>query len=243
MNDTADLTRKIRALLDKAERSEFEYERDAFTAKAMALMAAHQISQAMVDAAATNTDSPGSIVERTVSLGSGPYVRARLQLLTAVASAQSCRVLTAVRASGRDAFLHGYPADVERAEVLFTSLLVQAVAEANRLEIPTGLRAVTVRRSFLFGFAVRIDERLAQMKKDAVQDFAARSDATLSSVALVLTERDAQVDAYIRSRYGNVRSMASASPVSRTGFGDGQRAASSADLGFRQVGTQRMLAT
>lgn len=235
MNNTSDITRKIRALLDKAERSEYAHERDAFTAKAMALMAEHQITNAMIEAQRNLGSASETLLERTIILGSGPYVRARLSLLTSVAQANGCKVLTAVRAQHREAYVNGFLTDVDRTELMFTSLLVQAVQEANRQHIPTGLRAVAVRRSFLFGFATRIDERLAAAKADASAAYTSSDLKDAPSVAMVLADRDYRVDAYITKRYGKVRSMGNASPIVATGFAEGRHAASRADIGVRRL--------
>ncbi|HET8930431.1 MAG TPA: DUF2786 domain-containing protein [Acidimicrobiales bacterium] len=230
-----DIARRIRALLDKAENTEYLHERDAFTAKAMALMADYRITEAMVDAARDPSDRRGSIGDREIQLGSGPYVRARLALLGPIADANSTSVVTYVGWDGRIAALHGYDSDLARVEMLYTSLLVQATSEASRMAVPRGNKTVSVRRSFLFGFASKVGERLARANAAAARaaDTAgptAAADGRAVSVAMVLADRRADVDDYVKQRYGRLGTL-SAPRVSATGYGQGQTAGARADLG------------
>lgn len=232
---TTDIARRIRALLDKAENTDYLHERDAFTAKAMALMADYRITEAMVDAARDPKDRRGRIGDREIQLGSGPYVRARLELLGPIAESNTCSVVTYVGWEGRVAGLHGYDSDLARVEMLYTSLLVQATSEAARIAVPRGAKTVSVRRSFLFGFASKVGERLLQANAAAAR--AADSAATaaeagggVASVAMVLADRRADVDDYVKQRYGRLGTLRS-TRVSATGYGQGQAAGARADLG------------
>jgi len=232
---TTDIARRIRALLDKAEHTDYVHERDAFTAKAMALMAEYRITEAMVDAARDPADRRGRITDREIHLGSGPYVRARLELLGPIAEANTCSVVTYVGWDGRIAVLHGYGGDLDRVEMLYTSLLVQATSEAGRLVAPRGNKTVSVRRSFLFGFASKVGERLSQANAAATRTADAAATASGSAapsggVALVLADRRADVDDYVKQRYGRLGSLRS-TRVSATGYGQGQAAGARADLG------------
>lgn len=230
---TTDIAHRIRALLDKAENTDFIHERDAFTAKAMALMAEYRITEAMVDAARDPEDRRGRITEREVQLGSGPYVRARLGLLCQVADANSTSVVTHVGWDGRIATVHGYESDLARTEMLYTSLLIQATAEAGRVPVARGTSTVSVRRSFLFGFAAKVGERLVEVNRAAARSADAAPaphDAARSSVAVVLADRRADVDDYVRQRYGRLGTLRAAQ-VSRAGYGEGRAAGARADLG------------
>lgn len=234
---TTDIARRIRALLDKAEHTDYVHERDAFTAKAVALMAEYRITEAMIDAARDPADRRGRITEREIHLGSGPYVRARLELLGPVAEANTCSVVTYVGWDGRVAVLHGYGSDLARVEMLYTSLLVQATAEAARVAVPAGSKTVSVRRSFLFGFASKVAERLAEANAAAARaaesDGGAITGAGAGSVALVLADRRADVDDYVQRRYGRLGTLRRAA-VSAAGYGEGQVAGARADLGTRR---------
>ena len=203
--DQSDMARKIRALLDKAEATEFDSERDAFMEKAMSLMARYQISEAMVAASAPVADR-GKIIERVVELGSGPYVRARLRLISGVGDSQSCQVLTAVEWTGRVAYIVGFPSDVARTEMLYTSLLVQATTEASRIKSQSTIATSSIRRSFLFGFASAVCSRLAAIMAAATWEY--ERETGTKGVALVLADRRQDVDDLITKRYGKLGTTA-----------------------------------
>ena len=237
-NDTtADMARRIRALLDKAENTEFIHERDAFTAKAMSLMAEYRITEAMIDAQRVGADRRGRLGDRDIQLGSGPYVRARLALLTRVGNANGCAVVTRVGWDGRVAMLHGYESDLSRTELLYTSLLVQATSEASKIAARRGNSTVSVRRSFLFGFATKVGDRLDEAQAVAAEEADAAAPAASggqrsSSVAMVLADRSAEVDDYVKQRYGRLGTLPNAR-VSPEGYGQGVAAGARASLGTR----------
>jgi hypothetical protein len=82
--------RRVRALLAKAESTDFDAESEAFTAKAQALIAEHSLAAALRDGIGeTNTDGPDAIritVER-------PYEREKFQLLAKIAMANRSRAI------------------------------------------------------------------------------------------------------------------------------------------------------
>jgi len=134
--------RRIRGLLDKAGSTSFGPEADALYDKAAELMARHRIDAALLDASRAPVDrSP--VEERPVDLGSGQYVRARLQLIHHIATNHGCRLLTHTTRDGRVATVVGVADDCTRVELLYTSLLLQATrlaggAWAARSAAPTG---------------------------------------------------------------------------------------------------------
>ncbi|HSL58917.1 MAG TPA: DUF2786 domain-containing protein [Acidimicrobiales bacterium] len=228
MSTTASDTvlRRIRALLDQAERTPFPSEAETFAAKAAELMARHRVDEAAVSGP---RPEDRRIVEADVELGRGQYVRARLALLGVVADALDCRLLTSVRADGRRGHLVGHASDVERVELLYTSLLVQATRAAAAEAVPRGHTGVEFRRSFLFGFAHRVGERLTEHMASAVRD-APEPAAGTSSVALVLADRRAAADDFIASRYGRVGRLDPAAALSATAADRGRVAGERADL-------------
>jgi hypothetical protein len=232
--------RRIRGLLDQAERTPFPAEAEAFAAKAAELMARHRIDEA---ALVRRPDGPEAtrVVEIDVELGRGQYVRARLALLGEVADALDCRILTRVGIEGRIAHVIGQAADVDRVALLYTSLLVQATRAGTAEQPPRGHGGVEFRRGFLFGFAERVGQRLqaemaaAVARADAARpaaDAAAGSagDGPAGSVALVLADRRRHVDDWVRDRYGRVSTLAPASRVTRSSLSRGRVAGDRADL-------------
>lgn len=237
MTSTPDITtasdsmlRKVRGLLDKAENTEFEAEQDALFAKAAELMARYRITEAMIAGAKPKVDR-GEIIEHTVQLGSGQYVRARLALLCAVAENSCCRVLTRTGWDGRVGEIYGYESDVAAVEVLYTSLLVQATSAMRRATRPAGRSGLEFRRSFLFGFAHRVNERLVEANRSVADEVGDETAGqTSASVALVLVDRRQDVDDEVFRRVGRVATLGRAKAVTRDGYADGRDAGDRADL-------------
>lgn len=239
---TDDVLRRIRGLLDQAESTPYPSEAEAFAAKAAQLMARHHVDLAMLDRSRRGPHR-GDIVEVDVELGRGQYVRARLELLGAVARALSCRLITSSRPDGRLGHVIGHRSDVDQVTLLYTSLLVQATRAASAESVPRGHPGVTFRRGFLLGFAERVGQRLQDEVRAAAADAeAAAGDADgRTSVALVLADRSAAVDGWVADRYGRLGRLGAAAPVSASGLHRGAAAGDRADLGGRGVGRRAEL--
>ena len=231
--DPARAQRQIIALLEKARSTPFEAEAEAATAKAFELMARHHVDEALLEARRAAAD-PAAIIEHDLSLGRGPYVNARLALLVNVCDALSLRCLTSTGPDGRLGHLIGHRSDVDRALLLHESLHAQAAAgmvaatEGQRRGPRQASWVIRFRRSFLFGFATKVGERLTEAN-DAVRV------AEPASTAIVLTDRSARVDEWVRSTYGRLPSHRSSGSRSTNGWQAGSRAAADADLGARSA--------
>lgn len=217
--DPKTLTR-IRALLTKAESTDFPDEADAFTAKAQDLMTRHSIDVAML---AARAHTPSGVTARRVLIDD-PYASAKVQLLDAVTRANDVRVVWQDNVGM--ATTVGHPDDLELVELVFTSLLVQAtraVAEAGRSGLGAAKR---FRRGFLFAYATRIGERLEQAQADA-RDEAARTYG--AELVPVLARRTEAVDAALTELFPRVRN-GRRSRVDASGWAAGTAAADRADL-------------
>ena len=111
---------KIRALLAKAESTEFAEEAEALSARAQELMAKYSIDHALLAAETGRTEKPGG---RRIAVDN-PYEAPKASLLQTVAQANRCRVVWS-KELGLVTVI-GFPADLDAVELLFTSLLVQA---------------------------------------------------------------------------------------------------------------------
>ncbi|MFC8079375.1 DUF2786 domain-containing protein [Streptomyces sp. NPDC057307] len=170
---------RIRALLAKAEGTDFPEEAEALSAKAQELMARHSIDEALLADRAHRGDVPAAC-----RIGvDAPYETAKAILLDAVASANRCQ---SVWNSGFGfSTVVGFEPDLEVVELLHTSLLVQGTAAMTRAEAAQRAsgrkRTKTFRQSFLMAYAHRIGERLAataeQVTADAAEAEAAGADA------------------------------------------------------------------
>ncbi|SHJ44271.1 Protein of unknown function [Tessaracoccus bendigoensis DSM 12906] len=198
---------RVRALLAKAESSEFESEALAFTAKAQELITKHALDQALLAAKADVGASP-SIIRVPLD---APYLDAKALLLQTIAAESRCRSMFHLSLAMSSVI--GFPAELEAVELLFTSLLVQAqraLAEAGAAAPPgSRVRSQSFRAAFLMGFTARIQERLAAANKAAFDGAKADSAAYLP----VLRAQDKRIDEFVEERFTSQTS----SPV-RGGF-------------------------
>ena len=153
----------IRKLLAKAEKAATPDEASAYNAKAAEMMARHGVSEAMLAATGVKQDALG---ERRIPLAD-PYSQEKAQLAGLVGRALGCR---AVRHPGYGrgqiiaVTIFGYESDLQRTEVLFTSLLLQATRDVVHQRPPTwtGESTTAFRRTWLTGFTTEIYRRSLQ---------------------------------------------------------------------------------
>jgi hypothetical protein len=122
----------------------------------------------------------------------------------------------------------GMTVDVEAVELLFTSLLVQAVRAMNARGAREGTttRSAAFRRSFLLAYGHRIGERLTTARsRTTTADAAAAGVDALP----VLHSRQQAVDEVYEELFPGVRGRRSRA-FDPAGWGAGRRAADSADL-------------
>ena len=97
-------------------------EAEALTAKAAELMARYGIDRALLAAARPETDRPG---DRIIDVPN-PWADVRAHLLAGLAGAMRCQcVLLSTTKPGARIHVFGYASDLERADILYTSLLLQ----------------------------------------------------------------------------------------------------------------------
>lgn len=162
---------RVRALLAKAESTEFAPEAEMFTAKAQDIMTRHAIDEALLaDEAGASVDVQGIRV-----LIDHPYALEKARLLDVVARANRTRAVWNDFASAMT--LLGVPTDLEQVEMLFTSTLVQAtraMTQAGQRARPSaGERSSSFRKAFLSAYATRIGERLAASSAEATATYGA----------------------------------------------------------------------
>jgi hypothetical protein len=215
---------RIRALLAKAESTDFPDEADALTAKAQSLMARHAIDAAVLGhragAAAT------AVLARRMHL-EDPHVEAKAAVVQAVGSANAVRVV--LHPALGLATLVGAADDLDLVEMMVTSLLVQA-GRAMAVAAGTGgarARSTAYRRGFLFSFAQRIGERLTDARDRATAEATATYGASLVPV---LAEKERAVDAAVDRLFPRLRRRGGR-VVDPAGWHAGRRAADDAELG------------
>jgi hypothetical protein len=193
------LVEKVRALLAKAEGTDFPAEAEAFTSKAQELMSRHAIDSAMLGADRPG-DLGGDVRSRRIHIDD-PYAAEKAQLLGAVAMNNTGRVVWDQQFGW--ATIVGFPIDLDLAELLFTSLLIQltrAMGDAGR----SGGRAksASFRRAFVLSYADRIRERLTEAQHHA-QDEAVQQYGT--SLVPVLAARTDAVDQITQQLFPRLR--------------------------------------
>ncbi len=123
MSDAA--LRVIQKLLSRAESTDFESERESCLAKVGELMVRHSIEEALLRSA-DSTPATERPTERLLVVPS-PYAARKVSLFGAVGEHCGCTVIDigAEPDGVRRVAAVGYPRDLERMELLTTSLLVQ----------------------------------------------------------------------------------------------------------------------
>jgi hypothetical protein len=214
---------KVRALLSKAESTEFAEEAEALTAKAQELMARYSIDYALLAATTDTLDRPSAI---RIGLDN-PYEEPKATLLQRVAEANSCRAAWTKEFGFTT--LVGYPADLASVEILYTSLLVQATTAMMSHRGDRRYRMPSFRRSFLFAFALRIGERLQAATNHVGQIVDAEVKGALVPV---LAAKQASVGEAAAAMLGAITQRA-VSPTNRLGWMSGLAAADLAQLTAR----------
>lgn len=241
----------IRALLAKAEATEYPDEAEAFFNKASELISRWAIDEAMLwaDADAAGREQPDELQ----LLLHAPYLPQKAVLVGAVATAHGCRAVRIVSppGTGKEIIsIVGFPTELRWVDTLVTSLLVQ-LTSAMLSRCPAGLTpsaSASWRRSFIVGFAEEVGRRLeadrsaAAAERDAAVQGSAPAAASGSgpspapSTALVLASRVDEVDSELRRRHPRLRSSWASSGRSASGRREGRAAGREASISRRGLG-------
>lgn len=225
---------RIRALLAKAEATDFPEEAEALTGKAQELMARHSIDDAVLAARGHSADGPGAC-----RIGvDAPYETAKAILLDAVATANRCRAVW----NSEFAFttVVGFEADLAAVELLHTSLLVQGTSAMTRAEAAQRAagrkRTKSFRQSFLTAYASRLGTRLAEATEHVVEEAA---DQEAGALLPVLAARDVAVTDRAEEMFPRTTSTRVRGVNDRAGWEHGTAAANRATVHGRPTPPQR----
>ncbi len=233
------LLAKVRKILAKAEDpAATPEEAETYTAKAAELVATYGIDQALLAESRPGSDAVG---DRVVLL-EAPYALDKAGLLSGVAVALRCQAVQRTRyvdgAKQLSMHLFGFGSDLARAELLYTSLLLQAGTLLRHTTAPPGESLAAYRRSWLAGFTQAVVRRLGRAEQRAEEAAGSRADgAEQRSVALVLADRSGQVRQVVEHEYPSLR-RAQARSLSGSGGWSGYQAGQQADLGGSRVGAR-----
>ncbi|GAB2503827.1 hypothetical protein HNR10_005718 [Nocardiopsis aegyptia] len=220
---------RVRALLAKAESTEFPSEAEALSARAQELMARHSIDRALLDAEPGS--SPAGAARRLPV--EAPYDEYKAVLLHEVAEANHCRAVWD-EALGLCTVM-GFEGDLAAVEVMFTSLLVQlesAMRAQGSVRDRSGRAAGrSYRESFVSAFAARVGERLVSSARAAEASAAAETGTDLVPV---LAERERRVEEAVAEAFGELTYARVRGPSDADGWDEGRAAADAASLDTRR---------
>src|SRR5215472_16454297 len=165
------LLERVRKLLAKAEAEGVTpQEAQALTAKAAELMAKYGIDRALLASRRPETDKPDSRIVEVYN----PWGRVQAHLLCGLAAALRCQCILLPSRAGQRVHIFGYASDLERADVLYTSVLVQMWHGLIATDVPAEAASVRAwRRSWLLGFAAAVIARVRAAELSAEQSAAA----------------------------------------------------------------------
>lgn len=236
---------RIRALLAKAEdKAASPHEAEAYAAKAAELMAKYGVDRMMLAVDDPTSDVVG---DRVVTIeGDTNLANERQRFLSQLAMAMGARVVLRTAMTGRtrggnpkmtpQVHLFGYASDLERIEILYTSLLVQSangMAHAET-EKPAGEWRYTFLRSWLRGFARTVVYRVTMAERNARHEYDEQRTSG-PSTDLVIIDRTALVKKAVADAYPKL-GTARTRETSGSGYSSGSAAGRNADIGARRVG-------
>jgi hypothetical protein len=225
--DRAKTLTRIRALLAKAESTEFAAEAEAFTGKAQDLMTRHAIDEALLaEGTGGSVDVQGIRV-----LIHHPYALEKAGLLDVIARANRSRAVWNDFASCMTVL--GVPTDLAQVEMLFTSALVQATRAMTRAGQEPGSvssdRSSAFRRAFLNAYAIRIGERLTASAEAATASYG-------TDLVPVFQRQAEAIDVELERLFPHITTGSRRAMFDARGWAAGTRAADSAVLPAGEVG-------
>jgi hypothetical protein len=226
------LLERVRKLLAKAEAEGVTVEEaQALTGKAAELMAKYGIDRALLAATRPETDKPDNRIVAVYN----PWARVQAHLLCGLAAALRCQCILLTSREGLRVHVFGYASDIERADVLYTSVLVQMWHGLVAAQVP--IRADNVRawrRSWLLGYTAAVVARVRAAEQRAEQ---AATVADTNGAALVLADRSMVIRQAVASAYPLTRTARVT--YTGTGYGAGYAQGKRADIGTGRVARGR----
>jgi hypothetical protein len=227
---------RVRKLLAKAEdESVTPPEAQALTAKAAELMAKYGIDRALLAADRPETDQPAS---RILDIDN-PWARVKAHLLCGLGSALRCQcILLSGTGPGTRIHVFGYASDIERTDLLYTSVLIQMWHGLAGALVPAWSSSPRAwRRSWLLGFATAVISRVRAAEHAAASQATAASAPASSRTALVLADRAQVIRGKVEQEYPVTRTARVT--YSGSGYGAGYAQGQKADIGGSRLAAGR----
>ena len=222
------LLERVRKLLAKAEAGGVTpAEAEALTAKAAELMARYGIDRALLASRRPETDQPA---DRKIDIDN-PWARVQAHLLCGLAAALRCQCVLLPRPGpGTRIHIFGFASDIERTDVLYTSLLLQMWHGLGAAEVPGWSRSPRAwRRSWLLGFISAVVARVRVAEQRAASQATSPTAAEGERTALVLADRRQVIGRNIEHAYPVTRKTQMT--YSGSGYGAGHSEGQRADIG------------
>lgn len=256
MTDKEKWSDKIQALLKKAESTTPE-EAELLFAKAAELMAKYSIDEAMLRAAGKKHENDKIVREEYIAVGIWLYPMGHL-----ISVILRNFGMSPVKIKGLQREVNGrlykkvecrhavgYESDHEKARMMYTSLQIQALRAENTWWRETGQQLYgwdtpsnqhKERRQFLFSFAVGVQKQLTEATARGRAQ--AEAEHSKESVALVLRDRQANVDDAFKSEWPlRVKSRSRYASGGSAAAGAGYVAGQKADVGQPGLGSRRAI--
>ncbi|WP_433242407.1 DUF2786 domain-containing protein [Actinomadura nitritigenes] len=224
---------KIRGLLAKAESTEFPEEAEALRERATALMAKYGIEQAVL--AGTADPEANEITDRIIDCYR-PWAEEKASFLYRLGEAMGCRAVEIETRSGNGFTriqLVGYVSDLDRVEMLFTSLLVQLAHAVAVATPPPGQKPRPFRRAFVAGYSSEVVWRVRQAEERAAADAKTTHGTGLE---VVLVDRSTRVQNFFDNLFPELGTR-SVRRYGNSGLNAGMAAGKRADIGQRRTGS------
>ncbi|MEW2401974.1 hypothetical protein [Streptomyces sp. NPDC046862] len=200
------------------------------------LIARYGVEQAMLHRLNRSDEKP---IGRRFTTGN-PWSMARTTLLNGLALAMGCELidLGPVKGTGREVHVFGFRSDIDRLDLLYTSLQLQMLSELAATPVPQHeqKRIRSWRYGWLIGFVNAVVERVDAAEKRVQGEEKERAEGA-TSVALVLADRASAVLAAFHNAYPPSEVRSTQPGASREGgAGAGRYAGSRADIGNTRLG-------
>jgi hypothetical protein len=230
-----DMLDRVRKLLAKAEAEGVTpHEAEALSGKAAELMARYGIERARLGALHPETDKSADMIVEIED----PYATTKALLLSNLAGAMGGQAIRLSSKGTTKIHVFGYQSDLDRIEMLYTSLLVQmhramtwqqrAISAYDRNHIRAW------RRSFMIGYTSGVVLKVKAAEDAARNNAAAEDTPGGMSTALVLADRSLVVKTRIQQAYPRMRTNKIS--YSGNGYAKGYREGQRADIGGAKVG-------
>jgi hypothetical protein len=223
---------RVRKLLAQAEDDAVTpAEAQAFTAKAAELMAKYGIDRALLAADQPETDQAAN---RILDIDN-PWAREKAHLICGLASALRCQaILLGSSRPGSRVHIFGFGSDIERTDLLYTSVLIQMAHGLAGAQVPDWSSSPRAwRRSWLLGFATAVIARVRQAEHGAVSAATGSASASSDRTALVLADRSLVIRRQVEQAYPITRKARIT--YSGSGYRDGYERGQRADLGASRL--------